>query len=139
MRSLMKKFQKNEEGGIAISLIMLMPVLIIAVGIVVDTATKYQGNEMASQVAQSAANAAANAVGGSAQDTGQPTISPGYAEQIARNYVAASGLTTTLALVNGDDMAVNVTGTVPTKFLSLLGIGSLPVKGSAHASIFVNK
>lgn len=138
MSSLAKKFLRNEEGGIAISLIMLMPVLIIAVGIVVDTATKYQGNEMASQVAQTAANAAANAVSGSVQDTGSPAISPGYAAQIARSYVTASGLTTTLALVGGDDMAVSVTGTVPTKFLSLLGIASLPVKGSAHASIFVN-
>jgi Flp pilus assembly protein TadG len=138
IRGALSHMRGKEDGSIALSLILLMPVMLIAVGIVVDTATKYQGNERASQVAQSAASAAANAVGGSVQDSGSPSISAGAAAAVARSYIIAAGLTPTSAVVSGSDITVSVSGTVPTKFLSLIGIHNLPIKASAHARLITN-
>ncbi len=103
--------------------------LLLVCGLVVDggrqAATTREAQGVAATVARAAADAAAGDVvaGGSGAGAGIAT---------AQRLLASSGMTGTVTPVPGG-VRVDTTTSVDTVFLSLIGIASLPARGSATA------
>lgn len=135
MRRLLAKLRRAaQRGDSAVTFVLLVPVLILVVGLVVDTAGQIQASEQATSVAQAAARAGAN--GGADPElpaSGAVQISPGQAANSARQYLAAAGLQGTVA-VNGRTVTVTAQKNYRTKFLSMF-VSTLTGTGTASAQL----
>lgn len=135
MRRLFAKLRRSaQRGDSAVTFVLLVPVLILVVGLVVDTAGQIQASEQATSVAQAAARAGAN--GGADPElpaSGTVQINPGQAAISARQYLDAAGLQGTVA-VNGRTVTVTAQKNYSTKFLSMF-VSTLTGTGSASAQL----
>lgn len=135
MRRLLAKFRLSaQRGDSAVTFVLLVPVLILVVGLVVDTAGQIQASEQATSVAQGAARAGAN--GGADLElpaSGAVQISPGQAANSAREYLAAAGLQGSVA-INGRTITVTTEKDYRTKFLSMF-VSTLTGTGTASAQL----
>lgn len=135
MRRLLAKLRRSaQRGDSAVTFVLLVPVLILVVGLVVDTAGQIQASEQATSVAQAAARAGAN--GGADPElpaSGVVQISPGQAAISARQYLAAAGLEGSV-VVNGRTVTVTAQKNYRTKFLSMF-VSTLTGTGSASAQL----
>ena len=118
-------------------LVVLFAALVALAGIVVDGGAKLTGDENAAAVAQEAARAGATTVDvSSAYSTGAFVVDEQGALAAARSYLAAAGYYRyTVSTVGDSAIEVSVTITEPTRFLSLIGIGSFTCTGTAIASL----
>ena len=57
-----------------------------------------------------------------------------HAQRVAQDYLRAAGYQGTVT-VNGNEIHVEARGSVQPRFVSLFGINSMPVKGSANATL----
>ena len=107
--------------------------LILVAGLAVDGGRILAGRERAFDEAQEAARAGADALSTSALRGGSPTlVDPGAAVTAAQSYIQATGDTAQVS-VSGDQVTVEVTATVQTSILSIAGLDSVTVTGSATA------
>lgn len=127
----------SEEGSLSAWVLLTAVVLVAVLGLVVDSAGKYQADERAHQVASNAARAAANSLSGDAVQRGDVYLDAARAQQTARDYIAASGLTGTVT-ITGQEVSVEVETSYTTKFISLLGVNTLPASGTASALLITN-
>lgn len=125
---------QGERGSAASAMLVIVPTLIVVIGLVVDGAGKIQANERADQVAASAARAATNAISGDTVMIGSLSLNATKAQQTAQDYIAAAGMTGTVT-VAGQVVSVEVKTTYTTRFISLIGIGTLPGTGEASAQL----
>ncbi|MFF9705359.1 pilus assembly protein TadG-related protein [Streptomyces griseofuscus] len=109
--------------------------LIGIIGVAVDGGSKMRATERADYIAGEAARAGgqaiapADAINGTAID-----VDPRAAAAAAQAYLSSAQASGTVS-VSGDGKAlhVTVTGSYATTFLSVVGIGSLPVTGHGKA------
>lgn len=134
IRTWIRHFRRDERGFVSPFLIVVVPSLILIVGIVVDGSGKIQAHDAAQNVATSASRAAANALATQAITNGGLQIDESKAAQVAMDYIYAAGMTGT-ASVNGDTITVHVETNYATKFVSIIGIDSLPASADATAQL----
>ncbi len=109
-----------------------MPAFILCVGLGVDLSGHAAAEQEARAVAQEAARAGGQyllVVDGRAR----PDIV--RAERAAADYVAATALTGLASARTDGRITVDVTGLYPTRFLSMIGINTLPLSATGTARI----
>lgn len=128
---------QEEEGSLSAYLLVTVVLLVVIVGLVVDSAGKYQTNDRANQVAANAARAAVNSLSGESVRIGEIYLDAATAQTVAQSYISASGMSGTVT-IQGQVVSVEVETTYTTKFLSLIGVNSLPADGAASAQLITN-
>ena len=107
--------------------------LILVAGLAVDGGRILAGRERAFDEAQEAARAGADALSPNALRGGSPTlVDPNAAVSAAQSYIHATGDTAQVT-VEGDQVTVVVTAQVQTDILSVAGLNTVTVTGSATA------
>jgi hypothetical protein len=107
--------------------------LVLVASLAVDGGRILAGRERAFDEAQEAARAGADALSASALRTGSPAlVDPSAAVSAAQSYMHATGDTAQVS-VAGDQVTVVVTAQVQTEILSLAGLNTVTVSGSATA------
>lgn len=123
----------SERGSVSLWAVLAAFCMIVIVGIAAD----FGGQAVAEQQARTSAFEAARA-GGQQVDLdqlsrGEPAqTDPTQASVAAQAYLDAAGISGTVT-VSGNTITVTVTGSYQCNFLSIIGIRSLPVNGTASA------
>jgi Flp pilus assembly protein TadG len=127
---------RDETGALTLFVAILFPALLALAGLVVDVGTKLDNYEKASAYAQEAARAGAGQVDQSeAYSKATFVVDEPEAIVAAKAYLAAAGVSGSVATVGDDAVRVTVTITTPTKILSIIGIDTVTSTGSATASL----
>lgn len=134
IRRLLSKLRNDERGSITPMFVVFVPALVLVIGLVVDGAGKIQANEHAQSIASGASRAAANAVASEVIVNGGLSLDNHRAQIAAHDYIEAAGMTGTVT-VTGNEIQVTVETTYATKFISIVGVTSLPAEASATAEI----
>lgn len=134
IRQLLRKLRDDERGSMTPFFVVFVPALVLIVGLVVDGAGKIQANENAQAIASGASRAAANAVASQVVVNGGISLDNNRARIAATDYIEASGMTGTVT-VTGTHISVTVETNYSTKFVSIIGIATLPAEASATAEI----
>ncbi|MFE3580625.1 pilus assembly protein TadG-related protein [Streptomyces vinaceus] len=127
---------RRDEGGVAVYTAICTVALLGIIGLAIDGGGKLRATERADAVAMEAARAAGQAIDPAAAVTGDAVrADPEAAQAAAYAYLARAGTQGTVSLT-GDhtQLTVTVNDAYATKFLSIVGIGSMNVTGhgSAH-------
>ncbi|HUC56238.1 MAG TPA: pilus assembly protein TadG-related protein [Streptosporangiaceae bacterium] len=134
MRRILRAGQRD-RGALTLMLAAFMIVLLALAGLVIDGGRKLNATETAYAVAQEAARAGAGVVNTSeAYRSGTYAVDIPQARAAAAAYLTNAGYEGSVS-ASGDSITVTVTITQPTAVLSLIGIDSMTVKGSAVASL----
>lgn len=134
IRRVLAKLRNDEQGSITPLFVVFVPALILVIGLVVDGAGKIQANENAQAIASGASRAAANAVASEVIVNGGLSLDNHRAQIAARDYIEAAGMTGGVT-VTGNEIQVTVETTYATKFISIVGVTTLPAEASATAEI----
>lgn len=122
----------GERGMVSVWVAVALFAFIVAVGIGVD----FAGHAAATQDARAVAAEAARAGGQQLRvDGGRARPDVHRAIQAANAYVAASTYQGNTSIRGGDTVAVTVTGTYDTQFLSIIGLSGIPVEATGHATV----
>ncbi|MFE0520826.1 TadE/TadG family type IV pilus assembly protein [Streptomyces sp. NPDC058954] len=127
----------NDRGGITVFVAACVLALIGIIGVAVDGGSTMRAVERADYIAGEAARAGGQAIDPADAITGTAIdVDPQAAAAAAQAYLNSADATGTVS-VSGDGrtLTVTVTGTYDTKFLSVVGIGSLPVTGHGTATL----
>ncbi|MEU2284286.1 pilus assembly protein TadG-related protein [Streptomyces sp. NPDC013178] len=127
----------DDRGGVTVFVAGCVLALIGIIGVAVDGGSKMRATEHADYIAGEAARAGgqaidpAEAIGGNAI-----VVDPQDAAAAAQAYLRSAGATGTVSVSgDGTTLTVNVTGSYDTKFLAVVGIGSLSVAGHGKATL----
>jgi Flp pilus assembly protein TadG len=134
---LRRRAARGDRGGIAVFTAIVTVVLLGIIGLVLDGGGKLRATERADTVAMEAARAAGQALDPGAAVTGTAyRVDPQAATAAAYAYLHQAGVSGR-ASVSGDrtTITVTVTGSYTTKFLPVIGIGSLDVRGHGSAKL----
>ena len=134
LRQILEQLRNDERGSVSVIFLACVVVLVVVVGLVVDSSGKYQSSQSAQMTASSAARAGTNALAGQAVGDGTLALNSSAAQAAAQNYLTAAGVTGNVTVV-GDTITVSVEDTYTTRFLSLIGVNSLPVGATSSAQI----
>jgi hypothetical protein len=123
----------GERGSVTVWLVTASLVMLLVVGLAVDLTGQVAAQQNARDVAAQAARTGGQQLSSVAAVKGNaPRADTRRAADAARNYLAgAPGLTGTVQVTGGDTVTVTTRGTYRTKILSVIGLGSLPVSGTA--------
>lgn len=123
---------RNERGqSVTVFFAVVVMALLALCGLVVDGGRQAAATREAQGVAATVARAAADAAAGDAVAGDGPQAGSGPAT--GQRLLAQSGMSGTVTPVAGG-VRVDTATNVPTVFLSLVGISSLPARGSATAA-----
>jgi Flp pilus assembly protein TadG len=127
----------NDRGALSLMIVVLFVALAMLAGIVVDGGAKLTADENAASLAQEAARAGATTVNvSSAYGSGSFVVNQQQALAAARSYLRSAGAHDyQVSAVGSRSIRVTVTLTEPTRFLSMVGIGSYTCTGTATASL----
>jgi Flp pilus assembly protein TadG len=134
IRQLLRKLRDDERGSITPMFVVFVPALVLIIGLVVDGAGKIQANENAQAIAAGASRSAANAVASQIVTNGGVSLDNTRARNAALDYIDAAGMTG-IVTVTGTQITVTVETNYSTKFVSIIGITSLPAEATASAEI----
>ncbi|MEU3901713.1 pilus assembly protein TadG-related protein [Streptomyces sp. NPDC045251] len=111
--------------------------LIGIIGVAVDGGGKLRATERANHIAGEAARAGGQAIDPAAAISGESiVVRPQDAVVAAQAYLRSVGATGTVSVsADGKTLTVHTTGTYATKFLPVVGIGSMPVTGHGSATL----
>ncbi len=128
---------ERERGSVTIWIITSATAMILLVGLAVDVGGQVHAKQRAQDIAVEAARAGGQQLQAPTAVRGQGAAAdPGHAIAAARNYLAGTSDVTGTASVSGaNTITVNTTSRYETKFLSIIGIGSLTVTGHAQVQI----
>ncbi|MFD8425735.1 pilus assembly protein TadG-related protein [Streptomyces sp. NPDC059466] len=128
---------QQDDGGVTVFVAVCVLGLIGIIGVAVDGGAKMAATERADYVAGEAARAGGQAIDPAQAVTGKAIIvDPQDAIAAAKAYLRSAGATGTVTVSSdGKSVAVTVSGSSDTTFLSAVGIGSLPVTGHASATL----
>lgn len=127
----------DDRGGITVFVAVCVVALIGIIGISVDGGSKMRATERADYVAGEAARAGGQAIDPAQAITGKAiVVDPQDAQAAAQAYLRSADATGSVR-VSGDGKTLNVTVTdsYATKFLPVVGIGSLAVTGHGEATL----
>ncbi|WP_370251783.1 TadE/TadG family type IV pilus assembly protein [Streptomyces sp. V4I8] len=133
----LRRTRLDDQGGITVFVAVCVIALTGIIGVAVDGGSKMRATERADYIAGEAARAGGQAIDPAKAISGTAiVVDPQDAAVAAQAYLRSAGATGT-ASVSGDGktLTVNVTGSYDTKFLSVVGIGSLPVTGHGKATL----
>ena len=132
-RGLLHALRRDDEGRIALLVIVLTVAVLAMIGLSVDGGGKVRALERADNLASEAARAAGQAIyAPQAIEGGDKVVDPAAAVAAAQNYLTAAGVTGTVA-VDRKHVTVTVTITHNTVFLGLIGIDTLTATRQATA------
>lgn len=134
IRRLLSKLRNDERGSITPMFVVFVPALILVIGLVVDGAGKIQANEHAQSIASGASRAAANALASQVVVNGGLGLDTTRARNAALDYIDTAGMNGTVT-VTGNEIQVTVGTSYATKFISIVGITSLPAEATATATL----
>lgn len=121
----------DERGQVSVFVAMLVPALMLMVGLVVDGGGKVTAIREADAAAVAAARFAGDAAATGVVANQPQTVS---AAQAARRYLAQAGVSGEVS-VEGSVVQVQTTVSYQTKFVQVLGIGTLAGNGAAEANV----
>ncbi|MEW2000782.1 TadE/TadG family type IV pilus assembly protein [Streptomyces coelicoflavus] len=127
----------DDRGGVTVFVAICVVALIGIIGVAVDGGGKLRATERADHVAGEAARAGGQAIDPTAAISGESiVVKPQDAVAAAQAYLRSVGATGTVSVsADGKTLAVHTTGTYVTKFLPVVGIGSMPVTGHGSATL----
>lgn len=126
--------QDRDAGSVTVFVAVTMLGLLVLCGLVVDGGAKLRATQRADRIAAEAARAAGQAVDPTALVAGDVTVDRAAAVESAQEYLAAAGVTGTVALSpDGTAIDVDAVVTAPSVFLGLVGIESFSVTGHGRA------
>ena len=125
----------NEKGSISIAVLAGALCMIPVVGVAADFGGQAVAEQRARSVAAEAARAGGQRVQLDALARGQQTqLDTSLAVGAANDYLAQAGAAGSVSMA-GNTVTVTVTGSYDCIFLSIIGIGSLPVSGTSSADV----
>jgi Flp pilus assembly protein TadG len=124
----------GDEGSAPVVFVVLMTTVLIAMaGLVIDGGYALDARQEAANVAEQAARAGADALSeGSLRGGGPVKVDPARAEAAAKTYLQRVGHAGTVT-VDGASVTVTVRVARKTSILSVVGVNSITVLGSASA------
>ncbi|WP_411092853.1 pilus assembly protein TadG-related protein [Streptomyces sp. 049-1] len=127
----------DDHGGVTVFVAVCVVALIGIIGVAVDGGGKMRATERADHVAGEAARAGGQALDPTAAISGESVIvKPQDAIAAAQTYLRSVGAAGTVNVsADGKTLTVHTTGTYATKFLPVVGIGSMPVTGHGSATL----
>ncbi|WP_424858534.1 pilus assembly protein TadG-related protein [Streptomyces sp. SAI-170] len=134
---LRRRTRLGDAGGVTVFVAVCVLALIGIIGVAVDGGSKMRATERADYVAGEAARAGGQAIDPADAISGRAiVVDPQAAAAAAQSYLRSAGATGTVGVSgDGKTLTVTVNGTYDTKFLSVAGIGSLPVTGHGKATL----
>ena len=137
--------EDRDRGSVTLMAVVFALGLLAMFGLVIDGGARLTATRSAADLAEQAARAGAQAVQrGDLRGTRTPRLDPGAAQSAARAYLAAAepptpgGTTgTSTVTVTPDRITVTLTRAIPTRVLGLLGIHTVTVHGSGHATVLL--
>lgn len=129
--------QLGDRGGISVYVAICTVALLGIIGLVVDGAGKLRATERADAVAIEAARAAGQAIdGGQAVPGDAIVVDPDAARAAARSYLKQAGVPGAVSVsADGRTLTVTINTSYETKFLPVVGIGSMSVRGHGKAQL----
>jgi Flp pilus assembly protein TadG len=127
----------DDRGGVTVFVAVCVLALIGIIGIAIDGGSKMRATERADYIAGEAARAGGQAINAAEAISGNAIVAdPQDAAGAAQAYLRSAGATGTVSVSgDGKTLTVNVSGSYDTKFLSVVGIGSLSVTGHGKATL----
>ncbi|WP_405654098.1 TadE/TadG family type IV pilus assembly protein [Streptomyces sp. NBC_00019] len=127
----------DDRGGVTVFVAVCVIALIGIIGVAVDGGSRMRAIERADFLAGEAARAGGQAIDPAQAIPGEAiVVDPQDAVAAARAYLASAGATGTVTVSgDGTTLIVDVTDAYDTTFLSVAGIGSLPVTGHGEATL----
>jgi Flp pilus assembly protein TadG len=127
----------DDRGGVTVFVAVCVVVLIGIIGVAVDGGGKMRATERADHIAGEAARAGGQAIDPAAAISGdRVVVRPQDAIAAAQGYLRSVGATGTVQVsADGKTLTVRTTGSYATKFLPVVGIGSMPVTGHGSATL----
>ncbi|MGM7439906.1 pilus assembly protein TadG-related protein [Streptomyces tunisiensis] len=127
----------QDRGSVTVFVAVCVVVLIGIIGVAVDGGGKMRATERADHVAGEAARAGGQAIDPTAAISGDSiVVKPQDAVAAAQAYLHSVGATGTVSVsADGKTLTVRTTAAYATKFLPVVGIGSMPVTGHGSATL----
>ncbi|MGW4951512.1 Tad domain-containing protein [Streptomyces parvulus] len=127
----------DDRGGVTAFVAVCVIALIGIIGVAVDGGSKMRATERADYLAGEAARAGGQAIEPSDAITGRAVVvDPQAAAAAAQAYLRSADATGTVSVTDdAKTLTVTVTGSYDTRFLSVVGIGSLRVTGHGKATL----
>jgi len=128
---------RRDNGSVTIWLALASFVMIVLVGVAVDLSGKVYAQQHARDIAAQAARTAGQQIDASrgVRGIGAQT-NTAQAIAAAKSYIAAAGMEGDATVTGGGTtITVSVVDTYETKFLSIIGLTSLRVTGSAETRV----
>lgn len=128
--------RRSERGSISLFAVVVTVGLIVVIGLVVDGGGKIHAQQRAQTAAREAARAGGQAIVAGTAIRGQgAVVDTGAARTAAQNYLAVAGVAGTVSIQGGNTVVVRTSESYQPTFLSIVGIGTQTVTGSAEAQI----
>lgn len=128
--------QQQDRGSVSVFVIVLATAFLIMMGLAVDVSGQIHAMQEARSVARQAARAGGQELNLPTGVRGQAAVAnPSAAAAAAQNYLAQAGVAGSASVTSPTSITVMVTTNYPTKFLSIIGVGSLSATGTADARI----
>jgi len=128
---------RRDKGSVTIWLALASFVMIVLVGVAVDLSGQVYAQQHARDIAAQAARTAGQQIDASrgVRGIGAQT-NTAQAIAAAKSYIAAAGMEGDATVTGGGTtIMVSVVDTYETKFLSIIGLTSLRVTGSAETRV----
>ncbi|HEY5482641.1 MAG TPA: TadE family protein [Propionibacteriaceae bacterium] len=128
---------RRDKGSVTIWLALASFVMIVLVGVAVDLSGQVYAQQHARDIAAQAARTAGQQIDASrgVRGIGAQT-NTAQAIAAAKSYIAAAGMEGDATVTGGGTtITVSVVDTYETKFLSIIGLTSLRVTGSAETRV----
>lgn len=124
----------DEDGAAATvwALLIVAGAFVVLLGLVVDGGQSLDDRAEASRVAAQAARRGADELSAASVRNGGDAVAARRAQAAAAGFLTAARQHGTVR-VDGDQVAVTITGRTPTRFLSVIGIGSFPIRQTRTA------
>ncbi|MGI8753562.1 MAG: pilus assembly protein TadG-related protein [Acidimicrobiales bacterium] len=126
----------DDRGSVTVFVVGVFAALVVVAGLVFDGGAIIAGHREADAEAEGAARAGAEAVAATERTSAAVTVDPVAARQAAERYLTAYGHDGQVT-VAGDRVTVTVSFTERMQILSIVGLRSKPVTGTASATALV--
>ena len=127
---------RDEDGSITLWMVTASFAMMMLVGLAVDLGGQVHAQQRAHNVAGQAARAGGQEVQAAPALQGRyVAIDAAAARNAAQDYLSTAGVNGTVSITDGTTITVNVTDTYRPKFLTIIGLGGLPVTGEASARL----
>lgn len=127
---------RRDRGSVTVWLALTSFVMIVLVGLAVDLTGQVHAQQRARDIAAQAARTGGQQLNVATAIRGLGVqVNPVQAVNAAQTYLAGSEVSGSASIVNGTTLVVTTTDTYQTKFLSIIGLGSMRVSGKAEVRI----